>query len=43
MLISSQVVNLENEKMGALVERQWGRTRTAAPELRGRDGAEAVL
>lgn len=43
MLIRRQVVNLENEAVGALGVRQWGRTRTAAPELHGRDGAEAVL
>lgn len=40
MLIGRQVVNLENEAVGV---RQWARTRTAAPELCGRDGAEAAL
>lgn len=43
MLISRQVVNLENEAVGVLGVRQWARTRTAAPELCGREGAEAVL
>lgn len=43
MLISRLVVNLENEEVGALGVRQWSRTRIAAPELHGRDGAEAVL